>query len=63
MDFEVWAMPETEARKVQNNPILSLKKALVYAWSAVPQEHLRASCKAFKKIIEAFVKSEPYLAD
>jgi transposase len=58
MDFGVWAMLEAEACKVQHKSIVSLKKALVKAWSTIPQEHLRACCKGFQRRLEAVVNSE-----
>jgi len=58
MDFGVWSMLEAEACKVPHKSILSLKKSLVKAWSANPQEHLRATCKSFERRLKAAVQSE-----
>ena len=58
MDFSIWCMLETEAYRLPNTTVESLKVYLVNAWAKIPQKKLHAAVESFRGRNELVIAAE-----
>ncbi|KAF2346581.1 hypothetical protein FHG87_022663 [Trinorchestia longiramus] len=57
-DYSIWFILETRVLAPPHTSLESLKAKLQREWEAIPQEQIRAACKAFVNKLKAIVRNK-----